>query len=316
MSVKDKVAICIKEKMSASNIAKLCSISLQDVFDTVNALGERGVYFYPTYNSDGEIVYTEKKQKLEDPIKLRAKNGMMSFVGISDLHVGNVYDDLKRVDTVFNYIIDNNIHLVINAGDNIDGPSHENQSIPRRICTLEEQIEEFLNVYPLLDDVVTFNVLGDHEKYHKTDDNLSFNQIIKKKRHDIKMFSNGSGIITVNNKEILLCHDSSDTHIKNNLTDEQILIAGHSHESRTGVYNNGKDLSLRCILPSLCKLSDYNNVLSGFERIDFEVENGYVKRVYITFYMFKDNYELMRGPDNVYALQENDSFVRPRRRKM
>ena len=100
MSVKDKVAICIKEKMSASNIAKLCSISLQDVFDTVNALGERGVYFYPTYNSDGEIVYTEKKQKLEDPIKLRAKNGMMSFVGISDLHVGNVYDDLKRVDTV------------------------------------------------------------------------------------------------------------------------------------------------------------------------------------------------------------------------
>lgn len=316
MSVKDKVVIGINEKMSASNIAKMCSISLKDVFNVVNTLSDRGIYFFPTYNSDGDIIYSEKKQKLEDPIKLRAKNGMISFVGISDLHVGNMYDDLKRIDTTFNYIINNNIHFVINAGDNVDGPAHENQSIPRRLNTLEEQIEEFLNVYPILDNVITFAVLGDHEKYHKTDDNLSFNQIIKRNRHDIKLFSNGSGIISVNNKEILLCHDSADIHIKNNLTDDQILIAGHSHESRTGVYNNGKDLSLRCILPSLCKLSDYNNVLSGFERFDFEVENGFVKRVYITFYMFKEDYSLMRGPDNVYALQENDSFVRPRRRKM
>ena len=315
MTIKDKIAIGLNEKMSAGEIARLCSMSLQDVFNIINSMADKGIIYYPTYNSDGEIRYTLKKPERNDYIKLTAKNGMISFLGISDLHVGNVYDDLKRIDIVFNYLNKNGIHLILNGGDNIDGPQHENSHIPRRILTSEEQTEEFLSVYPLEDGVVTFTVPGDHETKYVPIDNKSFVKTVSKKRHDIKFFNSGSGVIKVNNKEILLCHKASDTTIKNDLSDEQFLVAGHSHEARTGAFYNGSDLSLRIILTSLSKLSDFNNVASGFQRIDFEVEKGTVKRVYTTFYMFKDNYELYRGPDNVYSIQPFDSFVKPRTRK-
>ena len=314
MSLKDNVVIGINNKMSASDIAKMCGVSLKEVFNVVNSLKDKGIIYYPTYNLDGQIIYTKKKIGLEAPVVLRAKNGVFSFIAHADAHVGNIYDDIKRFDVLGNYEINNDIHFVVNGGDTVDGPAHENQSIPRRLPNFDDQVSEFLDAYPLIDGVINLAVYGGHEDNCKTSDERRFCDVLREERHDFRVFSSGSGILSINGQEFFLCHDASETRIKNNLRDDQIMIAAHSHRCMIGAYRSGKSLALRFVLPSLSKLSEYNGVLSGFMRYDLEVEKDIPVGLYSTFCTFNEKDEIIVGTNVYHSLRDIDSFVKPRTR--
>lgn len=301
----------ICEELSSSSYESL--FSYDDLFNFVNNLKSNGIYYYPIYGNNGEIFYTKKKINSDDPIKFRATNGLFTFVVLSDIHVGSAYDDLKRLDIISDFILQKDIHFIFNAGDNIDGPAHTNQSMPRRIFNLEKQIEEFLRVYPQAFDLVTICALGDHDLGIKSYDNSSFNKILREKRHDIKVYSSGYGIIKVNDREILLCHDSNDSRIKQRLTDDMILIGGHSHIYRNNSYFNGKDMSLRFICPSSSKLPEYNGVASGFLKFDIVVENNIATSLYVDHFIFDSNNKIILAEEKHHSLILGDNYCRRRR---
>lgn len=303
----------INTNSSATKICDNLDISYNELFSYINELKNKGIYYYPTYGNNGEIYYTLKKINSDDPIKFKAKNGMFSFIGLSDIHAGSAYDELKRLDIVNNLILTKDIHFIFNSGDNIDGPAHSNQSMPRRIYKLEQQISEFIRLYPQAYDLVTICALGDHDLGVKTVDNSTFNKILREQRHDIKVYSSGYGIIQINNKEFLLCHDASDPRIKQRLTDDMILIGGHSHKERSSAYFNGKGLSLRYILPSMSRLPEYNGVFSGFKKFDVIVENNVVTSIYDKTYIFGEGNKLIEGPEQHHSLVLGNNYSRKRR---
>ena len=315
-----KIITLIDSGLSATEICDNLSAPIDakrytytDLFETVNHMKEDGIFYYPTYGNNGEIYYTRKKVNSDDPIKFKATNGMFTAVALSDIHVGSAYDDLKRLDIVGDYVLNKDIHFIFNAGDNIDGPAHTRQSMPRRISDLDKQIEEFIRCYPQAFDLTTICALGDHDLGIKTYDNSTFNKILREERHDIKVYSSGYGIIKINDREILLCHDSSDSRIKQRLTDDMILIAGHSHEFRNNTYYNGKNLSLRFVCPSMSKLPEYNGKTSGFLRFDFVVENNSLTSVFVQHFIFDSNNKIILANEQHYSLVLGNNFCRIKR---
>ena len=180
MALKDDIVIGINNKMSVSQMADQYDCTMMDIFNIINVLKEKGIYFYPTYGNNGEIFYTSEKINSDDPIKFKATKGLFTAVAISDIHVGSAYDDLKRLEIVNDFVLVKDIHFIFNAGDNIDGPAHTNQSMPRIIYNLDKQIEEFLRVYPEAYDLVNICALGDHDLGIKSYDNSSFNKILSR----------------------------------------------------------------------------------------------------------------------------------------
>lgn len=298
------------------SVDKIClelNCFYQDVFDAVNLLKEKGIYYYQYFDNKGEIYYTRKKINGDDPIKLKAINGQFSTLSLSDIHVGSMYDDEKRLDIVSNFILRKDIHYIFNTGDNIDGLPRNRNSFPRRIPTVDKQIEEFLRVYPQSGGLVTICSEGDHDLRARTFDGKTFNEILKKERHDIKAYSSGYGIVKLNNTEIMLCHDSSDPRIIQALTDEMIMIAGHSHFYDKNIYFNGKNLSVRIINPSLSRLPEQNGKSSGFLKIDFDVYGNDVACMHVNSYIFDNNNNLIDNGCEHYSFILGNNNCRKRK---
>lgn len=312
MDIKRLVTL-IDQGCSVDQISLELNCFYQDIFDAANLLKEKGIYFYSYYDNKGEIYYTRNKINSDDPIKLKAINGQFSVVSLSDIHIGSMYDDEKRLDIVNNFVLKKDVHYIFNTGDNIDGLPRSDVSFPRRIPSIDKQVEEFLRVYPQSGGLVTVCSQGDHDLRSRTSDGTSFNEILKRERHDIKVYSSGYGIVKLNNTEIMLCHDSSDPRIKERLTDDMIMIAGHKHYFDKNIYFNGKKLSVRIINPSISKLPEQNGNSSGFLKIDFDVYGNDVACVHVNSYIFDNNNNLIDNGCEHYSLILGNNNCRKRK---
>ena len=87
----------------------------------------------------------------------------------------------------------------------------------------KEQIEYFIEDYPLAKDVLTFISFGNHEDEFIKDCGINLSAVIEKERDDIVPLGYGESLIDINGNNMYI------SHRKNFSSDYGLKLAGHSH---------------------------------------------------------------------------------------
>lgn len=238
----------------ANNICKRLQLTRNKLMYYVDLINKEGYMFECKYYSDGDIEFYKKEYTINDLIQINktyeilpsSSLKQMHVLAISDLHIGNELQRLDLLDLVFNYCVNNNIHIILCCGDVIDGTySRGEQSISDVI----KQTETFIKKYPYDPNILTFSILGDHDfsALYRSD----YDPMVKinKERHDIIISGYNFAKLEMMKANVVLHHNLVENL---RLPTANILLHGHKHTYRTYISPQAKNLQIN--VPPLCDI--------------------------------------------------------------
>ena len=278
----------IQSGCTVENICESLNLTFEEFYLLVQDYNEKNVTrYYSKICHNADIIMSKNQEPLDSDVNLTVPDGIFSLVGISDTHVGNEFDTIDRFKAIADFINEENIKLLVNCGDLVDGPDHDNQHVGRRLPLLENQIEELIINYPFISGA-NICMLGDHDARGRTEDGYTVCKALREFRPDLKVFGSDSGIVKINNKEILLCHDLKNPNVRNNIIDDRIVLAGHSHAFYNHTkYTTSYGPAIEVVIPAFCNLPLHNDRTPGFLKIDLTYSNGNLVGVLIHNYTFE-----------------------------
>lgn len=269
-----KIIEMVRLNYTIEQMCKSLGITYDELYLYMNILRLKGFTFKSRYYEDGSISYlaisredTLATEKKRDYAKIITRNGSdtLRAVVISDIHFGNVNEDLVATYEIFNYAAGNNIHVIFNTGDFIDGTFG---SDPKKIDNIYDQIAYFLDNYPHDDAIITFGVGGDHDYSTFRIHGQDFIKAVSNCREDIVIPCYASTNIFVKEDSIILEHHID--NVTNEISQRSVVLHGHYHEYAANVNPNN---ILHVKVPSLSQVG--GNIPTALD-ITFEFNNGYI----------------------------------------
>lgn len=287
MNINDEIIKRIKRHYSARDICADLNMSVEELYNRIEMLKKSNIYYYSKVRTDGLIMFDSYKEPKEADTELSFLNGEYSVLALSDPHVGSLFDSIDRFKSLEDFAGENDIKLSICCGDLVDGPVHDNQSVDRRLPDLESQLDEFINYYPFFD-FVNVCILGDHDTDYRTLDGLTVYKILKEYRPDIKLYGNKTGIIRINNKEILICHNIKEV-LRSEIADDRIILSGHSHIYYNHTTYGSYGPAIQIVIPSMSNLPLHNGRTPGFLKLTFTFSQGELVGLLVDNYTFESD---------------------------
>ena len=122
-----KVLDMINENKSLKEIANILKTSEKQLYIRIKQLINYGYFLEPIYTYDSDIYYKvntkniSKEKENNITIKVPTDLKELRCIAISDLHIGNVKSDIDLIKKVYDYAAKNDIHVIFNCGDLIEG---------------------------------------------------------------------------------------------------------------------------------------------------------------------------------------------------
>lgn len=193
-----------------------------------------------------------------------------TFLVISDTHLGNIYEDLSLINSVYRYAVDNNIRYVVHLGDMIEGTRLEGKDDFRvKRPGIHEQINFVTKNYPKCDKVDTLYILGNHD-YRAVREGVDISKIIANRRIDMHFLGYKNSKLKIGNRVFLLHHPFTieksqkyDDEIKDLYfrSDFDVVLRGHTHHN--GIYVN--DMGSIVVNVPACYSSPNNPYIGAYE---------------------------------------------------
>jgi len=247
----DRIIKLIKKGKSSIEITKELHISLKELSNILLKLRNIGIEFYRTYNMDGSTNYRINNTYYDlvtpEEAILHIKNSYVRAILISDLHLGTKEERLDLLDSVYNYCLLKDIHIIINCGDIINGLTKERTNIR---SNYKEQIEYFNEKYPFNENILNICVLGNHDIKSLEHSGQSFSTFIYNNRPDFAICGIGEGRIIIGSDCIHLYHPLNCNKTSTSVPLNRLVLIGHSHK-----YNIKEIPSKNALLiyvPALC----------------------------------------------------------------
>ena len=225
----------LKDDKSMKEIANELGISLKQLYVRLKYLINYGYNINPIYYYNSDIKYEFKKDKFDIEknkinIKMSDSDNNFRCLVVSDMHIGSVDGDIKLMNYVYEYAVKNNINVILNSGDTIEG---DYTSTPTSIHNIHSQLEHLLTKYPYDKNINNFMILGNHDYHSLHFDSFDISKTIKNSRYDLIPIGAGQGNVNVRGDQIILFHklyDGFKPDIKNG---DKIVLSGHSHMMKT-----------------------------------------------------------------------------------
>jgi hypothetical protein len=229
--------------------------------------------FEYSYNSDIRYKFKDNYEISEKSlvsIDVPKDTKQFRCIVISDLHIGAYDSDIRLINIVYEYAIKNEIKVILNCGDNIEG---EYTSDRKSIKDLYSQIEYFIKKYPYDKNINNFIILGNHEYHSLYYDGLDMANALKNTRYDIIPIGYGQGNINIQKDNIILYHQIC-KDFKPHINGEKILLSGHGHMMKTKL----RDIFWLGV-PTLSYQSNdkTKDVIPGFVDLTIDLENNKFK---------------------------------------
>ena len=288
MNMINEVRKLINKEYLTKDICEELRITPEELYSVVEVLKKDGLYYYTKTTLNADTYFSLTKENSDNDLNFRVDNGVFSFVVISDPHVGSIYDNVNRFEMIKEFLETYKINMLVNNGDLVDGPIHEDQSLPRRLQLLEQQVDEFASLYPYMTGT-NIVVLGDHDLKYKSKKGVTANKMIRDKRPDLRVYSSGSGIVKINNNKFLFAHDANDSRVKGRITDDLIVVSGHSHAYYNNTLYEPNRPLIRIVSPSMSDLPTYNYKVPGFLKFSLNFDSNILYTVVVENYIFMDN---------------------------
>lgn len=296
--VLNKIIKLINKHNTCNEICEKLAISNKQLNMYIMQLVLSGIYYRLEYRYDGKTIYklTDKKDDLynNSNIILEVLNNEISFLVISDIHVGSKCYRQDLLDRAFNYCVKNNINLILNCGDLIDGVGYN--IIRESTMIIKSQIETLVNNYPYDPNIVTFAIGGNHDLDATKAGYDDIFDIIYALRKDIIISDFANKTIELKNDKIHMYHPIKGyPYIDNNAT---ITLKGHSHAYSVCVPANNK------INITLSSLSDLSRTIPSAIELTVNFNHEKISLVNIKQIYFKDK-DYVVGEINSIINQKN-----------
>lgn len=207
-----------------------------------------GYFFSPNYSDSGNITYSLEKninQTLDHTITLTPEENKLKAMVISDVHLGNKSENLKLLDTVYQHCTDNNIHVIFNCGDIIDGTHSQSKQLTDQP---EKQVQRLIKKHPYDKEIINFICLGNHDAMGLYDHGFNIKEVLKTKRPDLVPVGYGLSIVNVLEEQIILKHNIGDMRFDQ--APHNLVLCGHSHKLAYRIQND----SVTVLVPPLSDL--------------------------------------------------------------
>ena len=276
----------LKIGKTANEICSILHITRQELYNQLADLKEEAELLKRRYYYNGDIYYSfdKKKQNSEIqnhvPIIMKSSN-LFDTLLISDIHLGSDKERLDLLDRAYNYCVKNNIHVILLAGDLIEGLNSRNRE--RFKNDYYNLFDYFIEKYPFDKQIITMAVLGNHDLQSLIEEGIDFSSYLNRYRHDIVPIGGGKCSIGLKRDRIYLFHP---LHRHNNLSkmSNGTILRGHSHGSLT----YGQRMNLQEIkLPSLSDIQIGNSLPSAV-RMQCSFEDGYINEFMFQQLLFLD----------------------------
>ena len=281
-----KLLKMIEQNKTCNEICQELNISNKQLYNNITNLKNKGFILNRKYYSTGDIVYTftnshnkikEYKNNYNTSIITNPTETSLKTLVISDLHIGNSLARIDLLDKVYEYCINNNIHIIFCCGDFIDGNfNYYTQSI----TSIYDQIETFIKKYPFDKNILTFGVGGNHDYASIKIGHQDIIEILKNYRHDIIISNYKEVDINIKNDFVHLFHSMpwqttyEPSSTKNN---PFIVLCGHSH--KFSILSKDKQY-LKIDVPTLSDLKIKPTLPAALE-MTLNFEQGYIENIYL-----------------------------------
>jgi len=186
---------------------------------------------------------------------------------VSDTHFGSIHQQLHLVNNLYQEAYNRGIRYALHVGDMTDGNYPNRPENPRQqfLHGFDEQVGYIVNMYPEIDGIETYYILGSHDETHYKNGQATVNYWIDKCRRDTHFIGQDTGMIKINNVKFLLDHPGGGSsqslsykpqkriEILESHNKPKIMLIGHYHKSYAFSYRN-----VQCIeVPALCAKTQF-----------------------------------------------------------
>lgn len=256
----------INQNKSLQEITNIMNISKKQLFVKMSMLRQSGYLINKKYYDNGEITYYLKSpfetNQNSNILKIESttKTSSIRLIATSDSHYGNIKESLKCTDKTFDYCTKNDIHLILHLGDFFEGVC-QNFINEQKYNSVTEQIQKTLSNYPLVDNILTITLLGNHDASFWLDAGIDIKTILENRRHDIIPVGYEQGELHINDYSLLLNHPI--TRVGDIDFDKssysRISFIGHSH--RFKIKNNQNKIDI--YVPSSSNVTSKSDMFLG-----------------------------------------------------
>lgn len=183
----------ISEGYFLNEIARNLWLSPRQIHQRIQKLIGDGYFINPLYFDDGNIryVFEENYEKHTINLSLHDSAKFKALV-ISDIHIGNELENFSYLYKTYDYARDNDIHIILNCGDLIDGNFTRGKQV---VSDIDEQIERVIDLYPHDNNILNIICYGNHD-YSSYECGRDIASAISKRRPDL--ISGGYGFSLIN----------------------------------------------------------------------------------------------------------------------
>lgn len=287
-----KILELIDKKYSVNEIVSDLGLSKEQLCKCFRKLKQVGINFNRSYYECGEIVCSLKKEIYIPPkaecVNLITNPGSdtIRMLLTSDLHLGSEFSNLEAINKAYEYCTLHNIHIIVIAGDFIEGINIGRTNTKIHTNPLE-QIEYANKNYPYDPNIINFLTLGNHDIDPLISYGIDLAENIRSFRHDIVPVGYGRGIINIKNDRIIVAHPLGiGVSNEHDLSSNYLLVKGHTHASKSIISSNG---NCSLTVPSLSNvfLSE-NEFLPGAIDLTIKFKHGFFDTIYYEHLLFGD----------------------------
>ena len=259
----------------------------------LNQLQLDGFDMSKRYYSDGrtKIILPKNLNELEQcknssPIQLVTftNETQLKSLIISDFHMCCGAENLKLLDEAFELAVKNGIHTIFCCGDLINGVRSYNQ------INLQDQMDYLIKNYPHDKNILSFMVLGDHEKEISEKEVINIARGINNARNDMIVGEGDTLKLQVRNEFIKMQHILSGGNVIT--TDAKIRLFGHSHFQKTifgSVCGHPTHKYLAITAPATSYAKCMAKSFPSMLQMNIKFDRNYISSVELIEYNFVNN---------------------------
>ncbi len=232
----EKIIKLMCDGLSLNEIQKRLSLSNREMSYYLKQIKNNGFNFTKTYFSDGQVFTKINRNLILNPenniLRINVRDRIFRAVFISDLHIGSIYERPDLLKIVFDYLQKHDIHNLFNGGDVIENV-YEDRAELLKTKTDVAQAKKVLRIYPAMNNIISYNLYGNHDYKSITDHGFDLARYLEERRYDLVSLGYGSSIIKLKDDAIGITHDLSHSKKRKELSDNAtIVFKGHSHKAK------------------------------------------------------------------------------------
>ena len=211
-----------------NEIADIMNISIKQIHQRINIMKKQGYLLTHDISADGEIKYIQKLYLPEtktNTTNLTLTDNTFKAMLISDLHIGNEKQNINYLYDIYDLCVKEGIHIIINAGDIIDGPSSRGNQI---ITAPNKQIEFTIKNHPFDKNILNLICFGNHDYDALQKTGRCVKTAFEHMRPDFIGLGYGLGIINLGNDQIIVNHKI--TSLPFHPVTNKLVLCGHHHK--------------------------------------------------------------------------------------